>query len=1274
MWFAIELMDHDDHGQKYAAASVLVPGGGTSVIIGRHFSLEGAAHASTVDVSSWKKVDNTALPRKQVRLRLPHSDADPILATLLTDKPAYLQSGPGVMQSLEKETPTKMTLGSVLWLLGKPTYRHPIQVRVVDAPSPPPSFGGAPLATAAASASHAPQPVATSDARASPPAATSATAAIGEWQVRLSGLFVTYKEPEVHQQLEASLVTRGDPSARIRVRGVEYLVQGLGGGEYQQVQAKDPSKVRSVRRVAPKPALPPPPSAAAAAASFAAAASASCSGGLGSADDGGGGGCKRPMPVAEDDKAPGKRPRQPAEGLKRSIVDDEDVDQSPPVARAPPNRRQVAAPAGSDAPPEAAAPTHAVQPSTHSSERDATERAAKPAAEPPLVKAAQEPARGGMKRSEASKAVRGPPAPKAAAGATSSDAASATRPGGDAGGSSAADGSGAATVQMTLLDAHERTDGTVDLMGVDAAGQSALLRVTGFRNHFYVTLNGVSPATAAGVPGGAPGGAPGAAPGGAADAAMTDAGSAGLAGARALCEPLEEEPLPEVLVCLRSAFRAVRPARLLLHSLARVCRVWRRVAFEVLGEMVAAAVLAELAGSPDLQRAGATLPSAPPQSSLLAVQVVQRTPLLAYFGETLAEARRTRTSAPGALHGPDRSVPMCQVHFAPSLKPKDLLAAFKKLAARPELRGLFATMADGEVVAAETGLAPAGTSALLRRFAVEKSLAGGGWLVANSALPLCVPESRCVRSYTCTHEALDGKAPDILSSPAPDQDRWTGLPPLSSLSVRVATTLGFTEPQWEAREATSGAADGVRMIACELRRGDGTRTSTVLGLAELGLAETDGAAEEEAESVADTSCGGAPPASVRSLPRVGDGSLPPIELRLYRSERALLAAFERLVVVEADPDVLLTYDARALGLVLERHAELSGGKGGGKGGGGKGGGGKGGGGGGASKGGGGGKGRGAKSGSHPMQLGRECGVETKVVSVVTYSKAWASRAGARQQTSENLETHEVVGLGGRFSLDLLRALVCHQTHKLTTYSFGQAAEAVLGEETELVLPAVLAGAPTARVAHHLAAQAALVHRLARKLKSLEETVEMARITGLPLRTIANQAQMVRTENLLLKAAKQTGYVLPLAGSGPTLMPLSLRWSSAEMVFDSEPRHPLALLRDPPAPSASRRAPTHPLLELRRSGCAFPLSLSSPSLPPLNPLAPFARSSRVQSLAVAVGGARRRPKAGRHLRRRRPLLAHGPWHRRLGGLARGSRCSAGLCQPLPERLHIGQHLL
>ena len=90
-----------------------------------------------------------------------------------------------------------------------------------------------------------------------------------------------------------------------------------------------------------------------------------------------------------------------------------------------------------------------------------------------------------------------------------------------------------------------------------------------------------------------------------------------------------------------------------------------------------------------------------------------------------------------------------------------------------------------------------------------------------------------------------------------------------------------------------------------------------------------------------------------------------------------------------------TYDARSLGLVAERFAELgvsgvsgagqprSKGKAS------------------AAKG----KGRGAS-----INLSREVEGEVKVVSVVTYNKAWASRAGARQQTSENLETHEVTGL------------------------------------------------------------------------------------------------------------------------------------------------------------------------------------------------------------------------------------------------------------------------
>ena len=51
---------------------------------------------------------------------------------------------------------------------------------------------------------------------------------------------------------------------------------------------------------------------------------------------------------------------------------------------------------------------------------------------------------------------------------------------------------------------------------------------------------------------------------------------------------------------------------------------------------------------------------------------------------------------------------------------------------------------------------------------------------------------------------------------------------------------------------------------------------------------------------------------------------PPIELRSFSDERGMLEAFEAFVTGEADPDVLVTYDARGLGLVADRHAALRG--------------------------------------------------------------------------------------------------------------------------------------------------------------------------------------------------------------------------------------------------------------------------------------------------------------------------------------------------------------
>ena len=357
--------------------------------------------------------------------------------------------------------------------------------------------------------------------------------------------------------------------------------------------------------------------------------------------------------------------------------------------------------------------------------------------------------------------------------------------------------------------------------------------------------------------------------------------------------------------------------------------------------------------------------------------------------------------------------------------------------------------------------------------------------------------------------------------------------------MRVASTHGHTEPQWEAGDATVATVDGVRLIACELARADGTSSLVALGVAPDGATASADAAAHAAGRAAGGGAG--TPRRVVQLPAVEGvcGSLP-IELRLYGSEGELLVAFEAFVQSEADPDLLLTYDARCLGLVASRHAELvlglsagarpkpskakkaSAGVGGSA----------------SGSGGGGGGGGGA-----PFNLSRDPAETTRVVPIVTYGKAWQAKGG-RQQTAENLETTEVTGLSGRFSCDLLRALVCHQAHKLTTHSFAQAVSAVLGEETELVMPEVLRAAPIERVARHAAQQARQVRAVCGKLKTIEETVEMARLTGLPLRTICNQAQMVRTENLLLKAARTLHYALPL-----NTVPIQLRWPAAQMPSD-----------------------------------------------------------------------------------------------------------------------------
>ena len=216
------------------------------------------------------------------------------------------------------------------------------------------------------------------------------------------------------------------------------------------------------------------------------------------------------------------------------------------------------------------------------------------------------------------------------------------------------------TLEMFVLDMKEN-DECIDIYGVEPSGSSALLRVSGFRNFFYVKL---------------------------------------------------------ASICDGSVVANI-------HS-----------------------TLAEALG---LKAA-----------SHVELSVVQRVPLFACYEEALRMAKvRAETDAqPGAKPSVDflpshdalRAAPVSWLRVAhgPKLKPKEML---EKLRRAPSLSSLFEIDEAGDLVSYEDDLAPAGTTKLLRRFAVEKQLAGGAWLHAT-VQRITLDASRCAAEYTCPHEQV----------------------------------------------------------------------------------------------------------------------------------------------------------------------------------------------------------------------------------------------------------------------------------------------------------------------------------------------------------------------------------------------------------------------------------------------------------------------------------------------------------------------------------------
>lgn len=204
------------------------------------------------------------------------------------------------------------------------------------------------------------------------------------------------------------------------------------------------------------------------------------------------------------------------------------------------------------------------------------------------------------------------------------------------------------------------------------------------------------------------------------------------------------------------------------------------------------------------------------------------------------------------------------------------------------------------------------------------------------------------------------------------------------------------------------------------------------------------------------------------------------------SEREILLEFEKLVARDLDPDVLLTFDNRGLGLFVDRFKVLCG---------------------------------------RSPRLGRD-ERDTRVSKVTTYSKDWIrSRTEQRMASANNLETHRMYGCGGRIAIDLLRFLLMRQSPKLTSYSFEEAWRVVLGRSSYCVANRRQL---SRRAVSKLAADdcRALVE-MGRRLNCVAEIVETARATGLDLDTVQWQAASVRTEQLLLKAGRKLGIEMPL---------------------------------------------------------------------------------------------------------------------------------------------------
>jgi DNA polymerase delta subunit 1 len=163
----------------------------------------------------------------------------------------------------------------------------------------------------------------------------------------------------------------------------------------------------------------------------------------------------------------------------------------------------------------------------------------------------------------------------------------------------------------------------------------------------------------------------------------------------------------------------------------------------------------------------------------------------------------------------------------------------------------------------------------------------------------------------------------------------------------------------------------------------------------------------------------------------------------------------------------------------------------------------------------------------------------KIKKKQTYTAAWVKKAG-RQSGTGNAES-KAIGSAGRLFLDVREAAQQHR--QLRTYAFTEITEALLGHSSPWFSGDSIAAKMRISSRADTDAERSLLQLLGYSLGLAEaalgcvevmqcvtEAATLARVTGQPLQSVWTRGKMLQAVNLLLRASRQRGYLVPDVGT------------------------------------------------------------------------------------------------------------------------------------------------